>query len=57
MLVEAEAVIKPFADIAEEYSDQEDDDFEVWKDFDVLGATLPLRIFRAARSYLERNKR
>ncbi|BCH33162.1 hypothetical protein MesoLjLc_50920 [Mesorhizobium sp. L-8-10] len=41
--------LKPFAAIADEYSEQEDDDFQVWNDFDVLGANLPLRHFRAAR--------
>ncbi|WP_038367777.1 hypothetical protein [Bosea sp. UNC402CLCol] len=49
----AREALEPFARIAEEYADQEDDDFQVWRDFDVLGATLPLRIFRAARSALE----
>lgn len=44
--------LKPFAAIADEYADQEDDDFQVWKDFDVLGATLPLKHFRAARRVL-----
>ena len=44
--------LEPFAAIAEEYSDAEDDDFQVWKDFDVLGATLPLSHFRRARSAL-----
>lgn len=48
MLDRAREVIKPFAAIAAEYADQEDDEFQVWKDFDVLGATLPLKIFRAA---------
>lgn len=47
---EALEALKPFADIANEYVDQEDDDFQVWKDFDVIGATLPLRIFRNARA-------
>lgn len=42
----------PFAHIAESYSDQEDDEFQVWTDFDALGATLPLRIFRRARAAL-----
>lgn len=44
--------LRPFATIAEDYADQEDDDFQVWRDFDVLGATLPLRIFRRARTAL-----
>lgn len=45
--------LEPFAKIAAEYSASEDDDFQVWKDFDVLGATLPLRIFRcASQAYL-----
>ncbi|WP_379069183.1 Lar family restriction alleviation protein [Mesorhizobium sp. UC22_110] len=48
LLDRAREVIKPFAAIAAEYSDQEDDGFQVWTDFDVLGATLPLKIFRAA---------
>jgi hypothetical protein len=48
LLESARQVIKPFAEIAAEYADQEDDEFQVWKDFDVLGATLPLKIFRAA---------
>jgi Rad3-related DNA helicase len=50
---ELEAGLRPFATIADEYTDQEDDDFQVWKDFDVLGATLPLRIFRRARALLQ----
>lgn len=45
----AAAALEPFKNIADEYTDAEDDDFQVWKDFDVLGATLPLRIFRRAR--------
>lgn len=44
-----DAALEPFSKIADEYADQEDDDFQVWRDFDVLGATLPLRIFRRAR--------
>lgn len=44
--------LEPFARIADEYSAEEDDDFQVWKDFDVLGATLPLKIFRRARAAL-----
>lgn len=44
--------LRPFAAIADEYADDEDDDFQVWRDFDVLGATLPLRHFRKARSAL-----
>jgi hypothetical protein len=46
---EALEALKLFADIANEYDDAEDDDFQVWRDFDVLGATLPLRNFRKAR--------
>lgn len=48
-LVEA---LQFFAAIADEYDDQEDDEFQVWKDFDVLGATLPLKHFRRARTAL-----
>jgi vacuolar-type H+-ATPase subunit I/STV1 len=55
-LAEARAALEPFGKIAEEYADQEDDDFQVWRDFDVLGATLPLRIFRRARTVLSREK-
>ena len=51
---EALAALKPFVDIANEYDDAEDDDFQVWRDFDVLGATLPLRNFRRARAAHER---
>jgi hypothetical protein len=49
---EAIEALTPLAAIADEYSDAEDDEFEVWQDFDVLGATLPLRNFRAARKAL-----
>lgn len=45
-----EAGLKPFADIAEAYRESEDDDFQVGHDFDTLGSSLPLRIFRAARA-------
>lgn len=48
-LAEARKALEPFARIADDYTDEEDDDFQVWKDFDVLGATLPLKHFRAAR--------
>ena len=48
-LAEANKALEPFARIADDYTDEEDDDFQVWKDFDVLGATLPLKHFRAAR--------
>lgn len=48
-----EAGLKPFADISEAYSEREDDDFQVWHDFDTLGSSLPLRIFRAARALIE----
>lgn len=48
-LIEA---LRPLATIADEYGDQEDDDFQVWKDFDLLGATLPLKHFRRARAAL-----
>jgi hypothetical protein len=51
---EVERVLKPFAKIAAEYADEEDDEFQIWKDFDVLGATLPLHIFRAASALLSR---
>jgi hypothetical protein len=44
--------LEPFAKIADEYAAQEEDDFQVWRDFDVLGATLPLRNFRRARTAL-----
>ncbi len=44
--------LEPFAAIADEYAAQEDDDFQVWRDFDALGASLPLRHFRAARQAL-----
>lgn len=47
-LAEANKVLEPFARIADEYGDEEDD-FQIWKDFDVLGASLPLKHFRAAR--------
>jgi hypothetical protein len=51
-LAEAREALKPFAEIANEYTDAEDDTFQVWRDFDVLGATLPLRNFRRARAVL-----
>ena len=54
LVAEMRDALKPFSAIAEEYSDSEGDDFQVWKDFDVLGATLPLRIFRRARALLQR---
>lgn len=44
--------LRPFAAVADKYSDAEDDDFQVWLDFDVLGAMLTLRHFRAARAAL-----
>ena len=47
-----EAALKPFAEIAEAYDEAEDDGFEVWKDFDTLGSSLPLRNFRKARAAL-----
>jgi len=45
--------LKPFAAIAEEYSEYEDDDHQVWKDFDIIGSNLPLKIFRAAEVLLK----
>lgn len=48
----AEAALKPFAEIADEYSEQEDDTFDVLTDKDVLGRRLTLDIFRAARAAL-----
>ena len=51
-LREKDKALKPFAAIADDYADQEDDDFQVWRDFDVLGASLPLRHFRRARAAL-----
>lgn len=51
-LAEANKALEPFARIADDYTDEEDDDFQVWKDFDVLGATLPLKHFRAGRQAL-----
>lgn len=50
------AALKPFAEIADGYSSSEDEDVEVWKDFDVLGASLPLRIFRTARAAIRNLK-
>lgn len=46
LLIEQHEAMGPLAAISDEYSDAEDDDFQVWKDFDVLGATLPLKHFR-----------
>ncbi len=48
--------LKSFAEIAESYSDSEDDALQMWKDFDVLGASLPLSIFRRARAALSEPK-
>jgi len=48
--------LRPFADIANEYDDAEDDDFQVWKDFDVMGASLPLKHFRRARAALNESQ-
>lgn len=45
--------LKPFAAIANDYNDQDADDFEVFTDFDNLGASLPLKRFRRARAALE----
>lgn len=50
-LAKARDVIRPFAEIADNYADQEDDDFDVLYDFDVLGRRLKLRLFRAARAF------
>lgn len=44
--------LRPLALIADNYDDEEDDAFQVWQDFDILGASLPLRNFRRARSAL-----
>lgn len=49
---ELKGALEPFAVIADGYDAAEDDAFEVWQDFDVLGASLPLRIFCAARRVL-----
>lgn len=51
-LERAEEALRPFAAISDDYSAEEDDDFQVWRDFDVLGASLPLKHFRRARAAL-----
>lgn len=51
-LAAAREALKPFAAIAEDYSEAEDDSFQVWTDFDILGSSLPLSIFRSARAAL-----
>jgi len=48
--------LEPFALIADDYAVEEEDEFQVWNDFDVLGASLPLRIFRSARRALKGEK-
>lgn len=47
---EADRVLSLFASIADGYDESEDDDHQVWKDFDIIGSSLPLKHFRAARS-------
>lgn len=45
--------LKPFADVADEYADQEADSFEVWKDAGperLIRASFRLGLYRAARS-------
>lgn len=45
--------LKPFADVADEYADQESDSFEVWKDAGperLIRASFRLGLYRAARS-------
>jgi hypothetical protein len=52
-LEEARKVLEPFAEVAGEYSDQEDDSHEVWKDAGpdkIIQGSFELRHFRAARS-------
>lgn len=43
-------VERVFADIADQYSEQEDDDFQVINDMDVLAPRLLLKYFRAIRT-------
>lgn len=49
------AALKPFAELADEYSEREDASFQVWKDFNPLGAMkrLTLAKFRSARAVLQ----
>lgn len=53
LLREMHEALEPFAAIAAGYEEDDDDDFQVWKDFDLLGASLPLSIFRRARKAYE----
>lgn len=50
-----EEALKPFAAVADEYSDSEDDDFEVWVDagpIKLIRYTFRLDMYRAARAAL-----
>lgn len=51
--------LKPFAAVADEYSDQEDDSFEVWIDAGpekIINASFRLRMYRTARAALASQK-
>ena len=48
----AREAIAPLAVIAEEYAPEEEGDYQVWRDFDVLGASLQLKRFRRAAAAL-----
>lgn len=43
------AALKPFAQIANEYSDDEDDDFQLWQDAHEPASRVTLGMCRAAR--------
>lgn len=47
---EVDRVLSLFASIADGYDEAEDDAHQVWKDFDNIGSSLPLKLFRDARS-------
>lgn len=58
-VAELEAGLEPFAAVADEYDDREDDHFEVWKDAGpvrVIRSTFELRKYRLARALLQKDK-
>jgi len=56
-LKEARKALAPFADIADEYTDQEDDSFDVMAEKVALGRRFRLSIFRRARDVYDRAAR
>ena len=54
-IADLEQALEPFATIANQYSDSEDDEFEIWRDFHPMVRELRITLgkFRKARAVLE----